>query len=904
MRITRLKLENFIGIKHGLDRDVVEITCPKGDNRIVMLLGGNGSGKSTIMEQLNPFKEGVSERKDLILEGKVGRKEVDIETENGDKYEIIHTYTKSAQSFIKKNGVELNENGGVRTFEEILTKELGITKDYSRIGNIGSNTRSFVDFVRAERKNYIGKFLNIEEMMEKYAVVNNKLKLLKKDISTVGSELGRFKNKEEIETEIKQTEEFLVEIETELKKLYEEQGAVTANLTRANTDLDGTSESLLESRITEKQNDIETNKEIKESLKDFITDIDNPEVGRDVIQDEISTIQTEISVNASEVQNKTLLQNDYKNKVAALKVEIQSFGNPEDLEKIKKDIAEVTEKIEKIKNKIRSNPYGQIVNGMIKEHSDVARNIEKFRNFTNFIEKYFVELSRNSFMRTKTNIKLFFDEDFDIEIESQAKEIKKVLQSQNTILEKTQKERGIKEGHVCQLKNLEKRPVECNIDSCPFIKDAYEHRNVVSEITKIDDDICALKNDIESLNIKLENLKELQTLYVNFQNALKNVDIRNNPIYALLVKEKSLIEWVEGSISDFKVAHESITENIESAIIDFSEYSSLRAKLVSFESAKLAIEDKDSTVREKYLSDINENNEKIELLNKEISELRKVGSEKTDLLNKKYKELDVYNSFIQACSKLNSAVTMLSTISSEYKRVSETNKLKIALELRKSEIEGRILELTKVQTEKKTSVDGLKAILVQVEKLGGKLATLNTDYAPVNAVAQALSPTTGIPLVLMKTYLEETETIANELLDIAFDGEFKIKFVTNDKEFAIQVLSKDNLKPDIKMASQGEIAITTISISLALIEQSIGMYNILCLDEIDGPLDIGNRTKFIDILDSQIKKLGIEQVFVISHNDAFDTAPMDLILLKGNSVNTENETFMENKNIIFNVYDS
>ena len=55
------------------------------------------------------------------------------------------------------------------------------------------------------------------------------------------------------------------------------------------------------------------------------------------------------------------------------------------------------------------------------------------------------------------------------------------------------------------------------------------------------------------------------------------------------------------------------------------------------------------------------------------------------------------------------------------------------------------------------------------------------------------------------------------------------------------------------------MAITTISLSLALIEQSIGNYNILCLDEIDGPLDSTNRTNFIDILNSQIDKLGIEQ---------------------------------------------
>ena len=149
-----------------------------------MLLGKNGSGKSTILGSLHPFKEEFSERKALILDGEDGRKEIDIE-HNGSLYEIIHIYSKSAQSFIKKDGVELNENGGVRTFEDIVSKELGITKDYFNIGKIGSNARSFVDFTTSERKAYIGKFLNIEDILEKHKIAANKLKLLKKDITAV-----------------------------------------------------------------------------------------------------------------------------------------------------------------------------------------------------------------------------------------------------------------------------------------------------------------------------------------------------------------------------------------------------------------------------------------------------------------------------------------------------------------------------------------------------------------------------------------------------------------------------------------------------------------------------------------------------------------------------------------------
>ena len=65
--------------------------------------------------------------------------------------------------------------------------------------------------------------------------------------------------------------------------------------------------------------------------------------------------------------------------------------------------------------------------------------------------------------------------------------------------------------------------------------------------------------------------------------------------------------------------------------------------------------------------------------------------------------------------------------------------------------------------------------------------------------------------------------------------------------------------------------------------------------------DSSNRQNFITILNRQIEKLGIEQVFVISHNDAFDSEEMDLILLKDHNTKQKGDEFMRNKNIIFEV---
>jgi DNA repair exonuclease SbcCD ATPase subunit len=100
--------------------------------------------------------------------------------------------------------------------------------------------------------------------------------------------------------------------------------------------------------------------------------------------------------------------------------------------------------------------------------------------------------------------------------------------------------------------------------------------------------------------------------------------------------------------------------------------------------------------------------------------------------------------------------------------------------------------------------------------------------------------------------------------------------------------------PDIVMASQGESSFISIVLSLSLIIQSMTKYDIICLDELDGPLDTKNREQFIKVLYSFIEQVNSEQVFLISHNNMFDNEPIDLILT--GDIDVDNYKFA---NVIF-----
>ena len=903
MKITRIKLVNFIGIKVGTGLDEIEINFDKSDDLFIQLVGDNGSGKSTIMSQLHPYKEAFDNyRKTLIVDGLDGRKEIDFKVD-GHLYEITHTYTKSAQSFIKKDGKELNENGGVRTFEDIVSKELGVTKEYFQIGKIGSNTKNFVDLAATERKNYIGSFLNIEEIINKFKIANAKNRSLKKDIATIGTELAKYKDKKVIETEIEQISKSTEEIDKELSELYKQEGSLTALIKRDEDDLKEGDLNDLQNKINSNTLIINSNKDVKSELEANIPNIIAEDIDAMLTQyqTKINQIRSDISVNTSEKQNKLLLITDTKNKISATKIELAALGNPEDIVKLTNDIDSLNKSIEILKAKISNNKQGKLVNDMLKNKKDISMFSTKFVDFTNFIEKYYKELGTCSITTSKSNISYFFDDSFKDSLSRQIAQSRNVIDAKQKLLEDMQKDRGIKESYVCQLKNLEKRPIDCKDDQCPFIKEALLHKNVLNEISCKDIEISQAKSDLAALNIKADNLQELQNLYKNFLVAYENVLPRDNLIYTSFLSEnnKSLIEWVTYSLDKFQLARQLIVDEVNNAYQDINEYLSDINKRNANIASKKILEDSDSTVREKYEKDIQNETDNLNKLNNELDMLSKNGEALAINLKSTEDILEKYQMYSQSISKINSSSTMLSTANTEFKKLSAINSRLSENRLKFATVENSINSLISTKASKNGDLISLKSSLSQVIALNNKLTNLNKTYDITDSVTTALSPSSGIPLILIKTYLEETEAITNDLLQIALGDDFKIQFVTTDREFSIQVISKNNIKPDILIASQGEIAITTISISLALIEQSIGQYNILCLDEIDGTLDKENRRKFIDILERQIQKLGIEQVFLISHNDAFDSSEMGLILLKNGSVNKDNTAYMKNKHIIF-----
>src|SRR5699024_3494160 len=158
-------------------------------------LGKNGSGKSIILSQLNPYRTSNDNRKDIILKDKKGYKEIHYSKGNS-KYIIKHYYGKNSsqnKSFISKDGEELNENGGIRLFDDIVSNELNVTKDYFTVGRLGDNVSNFIDYSTTERKKYINKFIpNIDEYLKAFEVVREKWSDIRKRLKNLNTDLEKY----------------------------------------------------------------------------------------------------------------------------------------------------------------------------------------------------------------------------------------------------------------------------------------------------------------------------------------------------------------------------------------------------------------------------------------------------------------------------------------------------------------------------------------------------------------------------------------------------------------------------------------------------------------------------------------------------------------------------------------
>jgi DNA repair exonuclease SbcCD ATPase subunit len=921
MKILYLKLKNSAGIWAAMNKTSLELDFNDSDDNIIMLFGSNGSGKSTIISSLHPFVGSTNDvRKSFFIEGKEGYKEIHYKDDK-DVYIIKHYVKKQTKSYITKisykeykkqlksctpseitGGEELNENGGVRTFNDMVYHCLGVNEDYFKISRVGTNVTNFIDQSTAERKKYISTFLpDIEVYLQKYKIANEKFRALSKEIKYVADEIKKLDN---IDT-LKEYEE---NYEKELASATKKKDKYTAAISKARGKI-----LAIDEDETLKNNDYENpyaNEQLDISNRydkmHPIVESYEETYGDQDINELISETEKEVAKLNNKLDSNTELLRKEKDTLDSLitdkkkkKSQIEGLDN-DDIEDLKEILAERTEELDDIKSEIDAlnldgydlsidyYTYLGTIKGLIDylsadkskismETQTICKNI--------FIDK---KMSYDEFFETFNSLKNDISdlEDKKTELKEQISEYKFKIKQQS---------------------KLNERPESCQDDSCVFIQDLIQYKNADKEKEALEIRLEEVESTLQYKLEEKERFEEADKLiktYKNYYNGFKDQ-----------IKEFSNISssakrYFKNFSSIMTLLLTKSSSTIQK-IIDFNALSSYctlnknQEKLqneVDRISDKIAANEKISSVYDDLNKELEDILKKIEKCDKLIDKYTSACGKVTIELQEAKKELD----------KLKDVKTAFANIDEIQQELAEVNE---NFDIAEKKIKD-IMDLFFIIQDNKDKNDEVKdSILYYEEKLratklriakyeefNSRKENLEAEYEKTSYIKEATNPTKGIPIYFIDDYLSRTQEITNELLNLSQNGKFAIKFDVNDKDFFIRVYKNNgDILNDIEDASQGEVSLTSVSLSLALMEQSMSKYNIVLYDEIDGALDYKNRRNFIDMIENQRKKFNGEQVFIISHNNEFDSYPLGLILLNDNNINTTDKEFMKNKNVIFTV---
>ena len=847
MKIVKLILENFESIQYCLGTSYLEVDLDKSENNICLLIGPNGSGKTTLLSLLTPFSTvgnlDVRDGYHLIIPHKDGKKEIWYK-KGSDLYTIQHYYTPSKEthttkSFIQLNGKELNINGNVTSFKEIVKTHLGIELSYLKLTRLGPNVKSLIDSTSTDRKNFMGKLLDdIGVYLEYYKHVNNNLRTLKDMISHAVDQSKRmlYEDRKEYEQHIKEYTKAIERIDDSLRANQDELAVCKSKM----EDLGDVDK--IRGALSDTGKYFKKLQKVRDRLGNDIKSADYYKKQLATVTDTLNTKETIHATTEALLNRELSSRNELEERLHKLEVRLDKESTVdkelkrlydllnETIEKVKghqkilKDFkSEIT--VREFENFLVYLKTSQQTISTLYEYGDapmaeVVDLIRRKQNVEHYISSGLLEGNNQeddeAFLRTLKSIISNGDPICD---KSHCAGHRIVTHINNLLEERAQKAKK-KDNDYYQMMHY------IYVGLYPILEGFHPYSSIIAKFPE------KIQEDFKMLAI-LAHLEKGEPIY-----DVKRMDT----FYTMLKEQEALKERFD--------IQEDICKQI-STYETFSESQGLREDLEEARVNLTACKDKIMEYRE------------------EMNDLR------SDIQELKYSK-ESLEECISTCEDYETTRDFLNTYQSQYDQYHDcmvkANELQVS-------IRGLSADRTRIEMERNKVQSGL-AVYLDNKK---NLKNYQRHFDNMSLVRQSLSSNKGIPTIIVKHYLKDTVSMTNELLDIAYHGSIVLgDFNIDADEFTMPVYNRGQMLPDVKLLSQGELALTSVALSFALVSQSLNGYNIMSLDEIDGALDTNNRRNFLLIMERQIERIGSEQNFMITHNDAFSSYPVDIIDLSGN----------------------
>ena len=160
------------------------------------------------------------------------------------------------------------------------------------------------------------------------------------------------------------------------------------------------------------------------------------------------------------------------------------------------------------------------------------------------------------------------------------------------------------------------------------------------------------------------------------------------------------------------------------------------------------------------------------------------------------------------------------------------------------------------------------ALLARQQEITENITTIETQLSEVSQMERALSPTTGIPYRYMVQFINKLIDTANVFIRSVFSYPFEFINISPGEvlDYRFRMRVGDVSVPDISRCSDAQKDLADLAFRLAQIVQlkqtGYGIY----LDEVDKTFDHHHKQRLLNLLRSLTEEHIVSQLFIVGHN--------------------------------------
>jgi len=887
MIIKKLELRGAIGIQKGLKQEQIEIDFTKFNPGLVAIVGTNGSGKTTIMENMHPYRS-IKSKPGSLKEHfylKDSFRKLTFEY-NGDTYIsniLIDGLTGASEAYLYKNNRALND-GKLTTYDEQIENLIGTEEMFFSSVFSAQKAKGIAELKQSERRDLFYELLNLN-FYEKY-FEQAKILLAKNQEEKTKLE----SKKESFETDIQKKEEYEIE--------RTENNIQLDSLNRYIEELTNGKEKIveeineIEKAIVRIETEIEAEKGIEKEILELDVEIAEIEKNR---QKTISDIQNRLAtekLKETDETQKRYSQEQNEIQLRILELVNDKIGTKTESEKVAEETEQAINELTNLqmrKSRLeRILSRKELITKKIEEMDEIQKALTEKSASIRYIDE---EQNENRKLASEMQSSIRKIENIKYELCSARDKLK----SQKETLSETKNEltESLK-NEIAEIREQGKvtKEVPCDTNTgrtCKFLIDAYTklenlpklEEERAEQISNLGERIFAIQREIESLqehiyatsegkNQEEEKLKEVnsriealqqqrQLLKEDYETTARTLQEYQKDNWHKLYEEskqgetelKVIREKEKGLDEKIKILKDNkeyLANEIKKLDINTSELEDLSEQLI------VKIAEKKSSIEIKY----------IEMANQEIQNIQGViEAQLKQNVNRKNSLLSRHQRTDLIAERAKNSVCVYTRKSFLAETESDINLTQSKLNLSSAK-EISLRQAITILQEKEKFVEDIRK---QIEKISGEIKECSL-------IVRAFDKK-GIPVMKLEHSGRQITQITNELLS-QFDNKFRVVFDTlklksDGKEykevFDINIIDEDGVC-EIAYKSGGQIVwIETaiqLAISLILREQSKNIRTAF-LDEKDGALSLENAFNYVSMLQEAHDRSNVYNTYIITH---------------------------------------